>query len=189
MLHLCLFAALLAPPGALTIEVVEGSGAIAARGSVSPQRFVVLVKDSSGVPAPSVTVQFRLPSEGPSGEFASGSRLESVLTGPDGKAYVRGIHWNSTPGKLDILVRVANQPERVQISIPAEISATLPASRQLASKSPKKWIILAVVSGAAAAGLAVAGGGKSTPPAVTTAPAAASLPPSLGAPVISIGKP
>ncbi|MBN9658302.1 MAG: hypothetical protein J0H49_08990 [Acidobacteria bacterium] len=188
MLYVCLFAALLAPPGALTIEVVEGSGAVAARGSVSPQRFAVLVKDSSGAPAPSVTVQFRLPSEGPSGEFASGSKLESVLTGPDGKAYVRGIHWNSIPGKLDILVRVANQAERVQISIPAEISATLPPSRHLASKSPKKWIILAVVSGAAAAGLAVAGGGKSSPPITTDQPPA-SLPPSLGTPVISIGKP
>ncbi len=188
MLNLCLFAALLAPTGALTIEVIEGSGAVAARDSVSPQRFAVQVREASGAPASSVTVQFRLPSEGPSGDFASGSKSESVLTGPDGKAFVRGIRWNSTPGKLDILVRVTNQAERVEIIIPAEISASLPASRQLAPKSAKKWIILAVVSGATAAGLAVASGGKSTP-AITAAPPAASLPPSLGAPVITIGKP
>ncbi|MGJ5815179.1 hypothetical protein [Paludibaculum fermentans] len=185
---MCLFAALLAPAGALTIEVVEGSGAIAARGSVSPQRFTVQVKDAAGAPAPSVTVQFRLPSEGPSGDFPSGSKSESVLTGPDGKAYVRGIRWNSTPGKLDLLVLVTNQDQRVETTIAAEISAELPASRQLAPKTAKKWIILAVVSGATAAGLAVVRGGA-TAPSVTTAPAAASLPPSLGAPVITIGKP
>ncbi|WP_321475798.1 hypothetical protein [uncultured Paludibaculum sp.] len=186
MLNLCLFAALLAPTGALTINVLEGAGSVVARDSVSPQRFLVQVNDAAGHPVPSVTVIFRLPAEGPSGEFASGMRSESVLTGTDGKAYVRGVHWNATPGKLDIHVLIPG--EKADLKIPAEISASMPTSRHVTPKSPKKWIILAAVSGATIAGLAVAGGHKN---ASAAAPATGVYvaPPNVGPPVISIGKP
>lgn len=188
MFNVCLFAALLAP-GTLSIEVLEGAGAISARNAVSPQRFLVQVKDASGAPAPSVTISFKLPTEGPSGEFASGLKSESTLTGPDGKAYVRGIHWNSTSGKLDILVVASSQGERIEARIPVEISASLPASRRLESKSNKKWLILAVVAGGAIGGLAAMRGGGNAQSAVVAPPNAAAIPPSMGTPVISIGKP
>lgn len=186
MLSLCLLAALVAPPsGAWSIGILEGAGIVAARGSVSAQRLLVQVKDAEGRPVPSVTVVFRLPAEGPSGTFASGLRSESVLTDSDGKAYVQGIHWNTTPGKLDISVRAGN----AEIAALAEISAQMPISRQQQAKTGrKKWVILAVVCGASAASLAAVGGHKST--AATAAPlVAVQPPPSIGTPVISIGKP
>lgn len=179
MLPVCLFAALLAPPGAWSIEVLEGSGAL------NPTHLVVQVKDPQGHPASSITVVFRLPVEGPSGSFASGLRSESVLTGPDGKAEVRGIQWNSTPGKLDILVRA----QSAEISVPAEISAQMPASRHFEAKTGrKKWVIFAVVCGASAASFAVVGGHKNTVSATAVVPTPLP-PPTLGSPVISIGKP
>jgi hypothetical protein len=175
-----------------TIRVLEGSGAVVPRSAASPRRFVVAVTDAAGRPAPGLTVTFRLPADGPTGRFASGLRSESMLTDDQGQAFVRGIQWGDRPGKAEIQVIAASAARRGEAVIPVEISATAPAPPKESVRGPssgKKWLALVAVAGGAVAGLAVARGGKTATAAVVAPPAALVVPPVVGAPTISIGRP
>jgi hypothetical protein len=179
----------------LRIQVVEGVGAVVPSGAVSARRLVVEVTDG-GRAAAGVAVTFRLPEEGVSGRFSSGFQSEMVLTGADGRAAVYGIRWGETAGRLEVRVSAVREGRRGEALIPVEVSATAKESRaDRASgekvKGPgsggKKWLILAGVAGGAAVGLLAAGGGKSTAPAAVVQPAVVT--PTVGVPVISVGRP
>lgn len=174
------------------IRVLEGSGAVVPRNAASPRRFLVAVTDVEGRPAPGLTVTFRLPSEGATGRFASGLRSESMLTDEHGQAFVRGIQWNDQPGKVEIQVIAASAARRGEAVIPVEISASAPAPGKDIVRGPssgKKWVVLAAVAGGAVAGLAAVRGGKTTAAAVAAAPSPLVVPPVIGAPTITIGRP
>ena len=183
----------------LRIRVTEGGGAVVPRNSASSRRISVVVTGAGNQPIPNATVTFRLPAEGSSGFFPSGLRAESMLTGPKGDAYIHGIRWNDTPGSLELRVSATSGERHGETAVPIEISATLAPSRAdrettsvRGPSSSRKWLILALVAGGAGAGLALAGGGISpaaAPPGVYTPPAAIVIPPSLGAPTITIGRP
>jgi hypothetical protein len=182
----------------LRIVVTEGADAVVPRNSASSRRISVKVTGSGEQPIPNATVTFRLPAEGPSGFFPSGLRSESLLTGPKGEAYVHGVHWNDTPGRVEVRVIATSGERRAETVVPVEISATLaPTRADRAStsvrgpSSNRKWLILALVAGGAGAGLALAGGGGSSAkaPGVYVPPAAIIIPPTLGAPTITIGRP
>lgn len=174
------------------IRVLEGAGAVVPRKAASPHRFLVAVTYADGRPAPGLTVTFRLPAEGATGLFASGLRTESMLSDERGQSFVRGIQWNDLPGSLEIQVSAVSADARVETAIPVEISASAPPSgRQSVSRpsSGRKWAVMAAVAGGAVAGLAVALGGKATSAAAAAAPAAVVVPPSIGSPTITVGRP
>lgn len=185
--------------GPMRIQVAEGAGAVVPRNSASSGRISVIVTDAANRPIPNATVTFRLPAEGPSGLFPSGLRSESLLTGPKGDAYIRGIRWNETPGRLELRVFASSGEWRAEAAVLIEISPTLlPTRADRASSSvrgastSRKWLIAALVAGGAGAGLAFAGGSRSSTasaPGVYVPLPAALIPPSLGAPVITIGRP
>lgn len=176
--------------GSVAVQV-SGGGAIVPRNAPSPHRFSVTVTDDAGRPAPNVTVTFRLPAEGPSGRFASGLRSESVLSDGQGRAAVYGIVWNDIPGALAISVAAVTDGRRAETAIPVEISATLPAPKAVragGASSSRKWLILAATAGAAVAGLALVPKGSSGAAAIGPPPAII-VPPSIGTPTITIGRP
>lgn len=182
----------------LRIQVTQGAGAVVPRNSASSRRIAVTVTGTANQPIPNATVTFRLPAEGPSGWFPSGLRSESLLTGPKGEAYIHGIRWNDTPGRLELRVIATSGERRAEAAVPIEISSTLAPSRAdrdstsvRGPSSSRKWLIVALVAGGAGAGLALAGGSRSSAPAPGpyVPPAAIVIPPTLGAPTITIGRP
>lgn len=195
-----LVAAVLLPCGlaaqdGLRVEVVEGAGAVIPAGILSSRKFTVVVKDPDGRPVPGATVRFRLPAEGPTGTFSSGLRSETVLTDPAGRATVYGIHWGSQPGKLELEVAASAGSLRGSATIPVELSRHAAVSREDRSnpafKTPssgRKWLIVAAVGAGAAAGAGLAGR-RGTRGAVYEPPAAVIVPPSIGTPTITVGKP
>lgn len=185
----------LAGQAGLRVEVVEGAGAVVPAGMLSSRRFTVVVKDAQGQRIQGATVRFRLPAEGPSGTFSSGLRSETALTDAHGRATVYGIQWANLPGKVEMEVIAAHESQRGSAVIPVELSRRAAASREdranpsfKAPSSGRKWLILALVGAGAAAGAGLAGkgGGKG---AVYEPPAAVIVPPSIGTPTITVGKP
>lgn len=183
----------------LRIEINDGAETVVPRNSASARRIAVTVLGAGKQPIPNATVTFRLPAEGPSGVFPSGLRSESLLTGPKGEAFIHGIRWNDTPGRLEVRVIASSGERRGEAVVNIEISPTLAPSRAdrastsvRGPSSNRKWLILALVAGGAGAGLALAGGSHSpatAAPGVYVPPAAVIIPPTLGAPAITIGRP
>ena len=182
----------------LRIQVTEGAGSVVPRNSASSRRISVTVTGASNQPVTNVTVTFRLPAEGPSGVFPSGLRSESLLTGAKGEAYIHGIRWSDTPGKLEMRVIATSGARRAEAAVPIEISPTLTPSKAdrdstlvRGPASSRKWLLWALVAGGAGAGLALAGGGHSSAstPVAYVPPPAIIIAPSLGAPTITIGRP
>lgn len=193
---LSLAAAIAAPAQEpLRIEVVDGAGAVVPAQAFSSRRFGVVVRDAAGKPLPGVTVHFRLPSGGPTGNFASGLRTESTVTGAKGEASVYGIQWGAAPGKLEISVAAVSGSLRAEARIPVEISASARLAREdrgnpsyRAPSSSKKWLILLAAGAGAAAGIALSGGKSGGAPSYSP-PAAVVVTPTIGTPTITIGKP
>lgn len=190
-----LFPLTVAGQAGLRVEVVEGAGAVVPAGMLSSRRFTVVVKDAQGLPIQGATVRFRLPAEGPSGTFSSGLRSETALTDAHGRATVYGIQWAAQPGKLEMEVVATSAQEKVSARIPVELSRHAAASRDdkanpafKAPSSGRKWLILALLGAGAAAGVGLAGKGGAKG-SVYEPPAAVIVPPSIGTPTITVGKP
>lgn len=149
-----------AQDGALTIQVVEGQGAIhnVKRGTAFEP--VVEVRDRFGKPAAGASVTFTLPAIGASATFPDGSRTLMIQTDAAGRATARGLRPNTIVGPFEIRVVAAKDGETANALIPQTNAA--PSSSE--KSSPKKWAIILGVVGAAAAGgvLAASGGGNST---------------------------
>ncbi len=180
---------------ALRLEITEGAGAVVPAQALSSRRFAVVVKDGSGRPVPGATVHFRLPAVGPGGVFASGLRMESTLSGPQGEAVVYGIRWGAVTGRLEIVVTATEGGRRDEARIPVEVSATATAAREdrgnpafRAPSGSKKWVLWLAVGAGAAAGLAAAGG-RGSGGQTYSPPAAVIVTPTIGTPTITIGKP
>lgn len=179
----------------LTLEIREGAGAVVPAGQLSSRSFTVVVKTPDGKPVQGATVHFRLPPEGPTGVFSSGLRTESTVTDASGQAVVYGIQWGNVPGRLEIQVSAVRGEQKAVASIPVEISSRARLSREdqsnpafRAPSSGRKWLLWALVGVGAAAGASMAGksGGRS---ASYEPPAAVVVPPTIGTPTITVGKP
>ena len=99
----------------LQIQVLEGEGGIYAPGERSPRPLVVEVTDETGRPVPGAAVSFHLPEEGPSGTFANGLRDDVVITDDRGRATLRSMQFNRTPGRFQI--RIIASKEQVTAGI------------------------------------------------------------------------
>jgi hypothetical protein len=173
------------------LSVVEGDGGTYQPGTRATRGLTVLVTDEAGQPVDLASVSFRLPEQGPSGAFSSGLRTEVVTTGPDGRASVWGMKWNSTPGAVQIHITAVKDTARAGIISTQYLSDSVtPAAggqgEFKSSHSGHKWLWIAAI-----AGLAAAGGGyallRSQGTSNPTNPAVAGI--SISTPSITIGHP
>jgi hypothetical protein len=172
----------------LQLRVVQGEGTVYAAGSRATRGVIVEVTDETGKPVEAAAVSFRLPEQGPSGEFSSGKRLEILSTGPDGRAEVWGMQWARETGAFELRITAAKGSARggvvsgLYLSDALKVAETAPA--KVGSSKKKLWITLAL--GAAAAG-AVVGMAGSAPPAAIAPGTVESV--RIGVPTITIGRP
>ena len=192
----------------LHIQVIEGEGAVHAPGSRSLRPLTVEVTSETGKPVEGAAVSFHLPEEGPGGNFGNQLRTDVVITDFQGRASLRSLQVNRTPGPFQIHIVASKEQAHAgvicsqYISDPkggrgatastASAAAPAPATSPgtpTASRSRLKWIVLAVAAGGAAAA-AAALAGKSNAASTSTAPATTAVTaPTIGAPTITVGKP
>ena len=173
----------------LNLRVVEGEGTVYAMGSRATRGITVEVTDETGRAVPDVAVSFRLPEEGPSGVFTTGSRTDVVTTRQDGRASVWGMHWNRSQGPVQIRITAAKQGVRagvISTQYLSEVSAVGPAAGGgLARRSHSKLILISLaVAAAAGGGVAMA---ASRSPQAAAVPATVAL--SIGRPSVIVGAP
>ena len=175
-------------PATLQIRVIEGEGAAYPLGGRATRGVTVQVSDQTGKPVEGVAVSFRLPDEGPSGTFSSGSRAEIATTKADGRASAWGMQWNRIEGPFEIRITAAKGQARAGTVCAVVLSkATMandsPAPIKLARSHKWLWVSLAVVGGAGVAVALAALTRKSSVPAGTATT------PTISAPTVAIGPP
>jgi hypothetical protein len=186
-------AAATAQIAALHIKVAEGEGTVLPAGSRSTRTLIVEITDDLGHSVQGAAVSFHLPADGPGGTFTNGLRTDMAITDSLGRAQVRGIQVNRTPGRFEIRITAVKEQARAGMLSFQYVGEARSGSRR-ASAGRKRWLALGLLLASAAAGGAVAttmgGGGTktaaSTPATVPTPPAAGVT---IGPPVISVGRP
>src|SRR5436305_797925 len=96
----------------LQIKVTEGDAVEHSAGSRSPRPLAVQITDDMGHAVSGAAVSFRLPDEGPSAVFSSGLRSDLVVSDANGRATIRSLQWNRTPGALQIRITAAKEQAR-----------------------------------------------------------------------------
>lgn len=181
-LVLALPCTVLAQIAVLQIKVLEGEGAVHTAGSRAMRPLTVAVSDETGRPVPGASVSFLLPDEGPGGMFESGLRTELAITDTNGRASVRNLRLNRTPGPFEIRISVVKEQVRagmVSFQYISDVKGGAPA--RATSRLRRKWLILL---------LAAAGGGIAAGTLGGSDGSAAAGPPlSVGTPTITVGKP
>lgn len=196
----------------LQIRIMEGEGGIHTAGTRAIRPLVVQITDETGKPVDGVSVSFRLPEQGASGHFGNGLRSEVVTSNAEGRAVAWGIEWGNSVGSVEMRVTAAKGEARAgtmasfyvrQAGVASEArKLQADSSRESPSVSPRsriKWLTLtALVAGAAAGGVVAAAGASRSPNAVLGTIASQPVPSaspstgpgfSLGAPVLTLGKP
>lgn len=180
------------------MRVLEGEGAVVAMGGKSSRGIVIQVTDETGRPVEGAAVSFHLPGEGPSGTFLSGLKTEVATTGPGGKVSVYGIQWNGVPGPVQVRVTAAKGEARAGVIVNLSISDKPVAEAAGRERGPGiggshkgRWILLVLLAGGAVGGaaLGMSQSKSASPSGVPAPPAAVTLPPSIGTPTISVGRP
>jgi hypothetical protein len=169
------------PPtaGSLSIQVVQGNGAINSIRLHRGHDVIVRLVDSDERPIGGVPVTFLLPATGASGTFGDRGLSLTVSTAADGTAAGRGLQPNAIAGPFQIRV-VASWKG-------SPVAATLTETNVDPEPHPgrsKKIAIAVIIAGAAAGGAAAAIGHKSS---TSTSGSTASTPPgsiSSGTPTI-----
>ena len=194
-------------PTILQIRVLEGESAVHTAGARAIRPLTLQITDETGKPVEGATVSFRLPEQGASGHFGNGLRSELVTSTDEGRAIAWGIQWDKAAGPVEIRITAAKGEARAG-TITSLYLREAPAAGQLTQKvqiensreertvsRPNwKWIALsALVAGAAAGGIAALTGASKAPtfqqPFPSASPTAQQPAFSLGAPVLSVGKP
>ena len=145
------------------------------------------VTDDLGRAVAGAAVSFRLPEEGPGGLFSNKLRTEVAISDANGRAGVRNLQLNRTPGAFHIRITAAKDQARAGTLARQFIEGGPAATASVKGKSSKRWIVLGLVAAGVAGGLGASGRGGKTAAPVATAPAGP--PVSVGPPVISLGRP
>jgi hypothetical protein len=154
-------------PTGLSINIVEGEGAINNIRQRVNREPIVQVEDQNHKPIAGAVVIFLLPDQGATGTFADGSHMLMAVTDNQGRATARGIRPNNQSGPMQIRVTASFQG----LTATSVITQTNLAGAATASgfaglsTAAKLVIILGIAGGAAAAGAIVAthtGGGSSS---------------------------
>jgi hypothetical protein len=144
----------------LRIVVVEGADARNVVQQIPSRPLVVRIEDAKNRPLSGAMVTFTAPESGPSGEFDSGSRILTLVTGPDGRAIVQSYHPNALTGEYQIQVRAEFQGQ----------TATAPIAQRNVGSAPRgrgKMIAILAITAAAVAAVIAARRGNDTPPNTT----------------------
>lgn len=182
----------------LQLRLIEGEGAIATAGTRSSRSVTVLATDETGRPLANAAISFRLPEEGPSGSFANGLKSDVVVTGPDGRASARGIHWGETSGPVQLRITAVKDQVRAGLICPMYITeSSKPAAAQpsAVAQTPRhgksRWLMVGLAAvGAAGAGVALGSGGAAkSSSGSTNTPSTPPTPIQIGQPTITIGGP
>lgn len=170
-----------APPPTLNLVIVEGEGAINNIKQRVNREPIVQVEDENHKPIAGAAVVFFLPSQGPSGVFANGSRSLTLTTGADGRAAASAIRRNNLSGQMQIRV-TASFSGQVANAIITQTNVAAAAGAGGLSATAKLLIILGVAGGAAAAGAVIATRGGSSSPAAPPPITITAGTPTVGAP-------
>jgi hypothetical protein len=188
-LALALAPAAIAQIAILQIKVVEGEGSVHIAGARATRPLTVEVTGETGRPVEGAAVTFHLPDEGPGGVFASGLRTETATTDGRGRASLRGMRWNRTPGPFQIRMTVSKDGARAGM-VSSQYLTDAAVRTGLKARGPRKKLALILLVAAAAAGGGVAagmgGGAKTVAPQAGTPQAPAVT---VGSPVIMVGRP
>jgi hypothetical protein len=182
-------------PAILQIRIVEGEGTVYPIGSRATRGITVQVSDETGKPVDSAAVSFRLPDDGPTGEFSSGMRTEIITTSADGRANVWGMQWNRVTGSLEVRITAAKGQARAGTVCGLVLTNALVAAEpritgrdKTASggwRSHRKiWIGVGIAAAAFVSVAAISSRGTPSPVAAAGVNA-----PKIGTPTIIIGKP
>jgi len=159
------------PPAHIDLVVAAGDGVTVNPRQRPPEDPAVRVEDDDHRPVAGATVVFSLPVSGTTGEFTSGSKSLTVITGPDGIATAHAIRVNEVPGRLQIYVAASYRGLRARTLVNQVVAATpgakTPTTPPHESKSSGKWkwIVVGVVAAAGAgAGAYLGTHSSSTPP-------------------------
>ena len=174
----------------LQLRVVEGEGAVNAVGSRSARGITVQVTDETGAPVEGAAVSFSLPAEGPGGSFQGNLKTTLATTRPDGKASVWGMQWNRAAGPFEVHITAVKDKARAGIVCQQYLSDKVPVhAGGSGTFAPdhhyKKWMIAAALVGAGVLGGVAFAGRKAQAAAPLSITALG--PPSIGAPVITVG--
>jgi hypothetical protein len=156
---------------------------------------------------PGAAVSFHLPEDGPSGTFANGLRTDVATTDERGRATLRSLQLNRTPGRLQIRIIASKEQAKAgivsfqYIADPNSGAATANAGNssersifQVSKGShghKKLFLILAAVGGGAAAFLATRAGssGSSSSSSGSSSNGDTPVVTTIGTPTITVGKP
>jgi hypothetical protein len=173
------------PKPKLNIVIIEGEGAVNNIRQRTAREPIVQVEDENHRPLAGASVVFLLPDSGPSGVFANGTRMMTVLTDQQGQAVATGLRPNNVAGKFQIRVNASYQGMTGNATI---AQSNVMATAAGAAGVSGKVIAIIVVAGAGAAGVGLAatrggGGSKAAPAPPPAAPIVISPgTPSVGAP-------
>ena len=154
-------------PTGLSINIVEGEGAINNIRQRVNREPIVQVEDQNHKPIAGAVVIFFLPDSGASGVFSDGSHMLMAVTDNQGRATARGIRPKNQSGPMQIRVTASFQGLTASSVITQTNLAGAATASGFAglSTAAKLVIILGIAGGAAAAGAIVAthSGGSSSP--------------------------
>ena len=172
LISLLLFNLLTTPPALdaqnptlkIHVDIVEGDGQIINIKSRINPAPVVQVVDDNNQPVRGALVVFFLPSQGPGGTFANGSRNLTVSTDRNGRAAASGILPNTQTGQFEIRASASFQGQTASAVISqTNVSGISSSSTGGRGLSAKGWIILgALAAGAVVGGIFAARGGSSS---------------------------
>ena len=170
----------------LQIKILEGDAAVHAAGARSSRPLTVQVTDDFGRLVSGAAVSFRLPEEGPGGIFSNKLRTEVVVSDANGRATVRNLQLNRTPGPFQIRITAAKEQARAGTLSRQFIEGGAAAS--VKPKSSRRWIVVGLVAAGVAGGVGASLGGHSAPAHTAAAPPPGA-PVTVGPPVITLGRP
>ena len=147
--------------------------------------LVVEVTDETGARVPDAIVSFRIPEDGVTGTFRNGLKTEILRTDGDGRAELRGLWMGGLAGQFQVRLTVAKGDARAG-TISTQFIAP-DAHRHLSLKvgawHPNRRVleIGGIILAVAAAGY--------LKEVESSSSAKVSLPPVIGAPTVTVGKP
>jgi hypothetical protein len=174
----------------LQIQVVEGEGTVHAPGARSAHPITVAVTDEMNRPVAGAAVSFHLPDDGPGGAFVNGLRTDVAVTDARGHCTVRAFVANRIPGRFQIRIVASKEQARagtVSFQYVGELKGGTTARAGRTTAGRRKWIAIAAVAGGGAVAGVLASRGSGGTAASPVTPSAPVL--TIGAPVISVGKP
>jgi hypothetical protein len=152
-------------------------------GSRIQHPLTVQVTDETGKAVQGAAVSFRLPDEGPGGLFANGLRTDLGISDANGRATVRNLQLNGTPGAFQIRITAAKEQARAG-TLSRQFSEGTPELKKQSGKN-RKWLVVGLVAAGVAGGLGAKMAGQSS----TSHPVPAAPAMTIGDPSISVGKP